>query len=271
MSFTRIFSTLQTEIHTVAKHHCTVKWRDSGFPVRDPFARIYYVLKGEGEVFHHGRKFRLIPGFLYLIPGFCPFRYRCDGIMDQYYVHMTVKAFGGIDAPTYFEWSHESPITEPEKIKEIWRNLFLCWEKQNPRNSLVADGLARQLLAEFVPEAPGEFEEEKLRMLNRFVPVMNYVENHISEKVTLHLLASLVSLQPNYFSNLFMECFGVPPMKYLQQMRIQRAQARLLKRDAKLAQIAEETGFCDVFHFSKTFRKTTGMSPSEFLKTAMNR
>lgn len=57
MSFTGIFSTLQTEIHTVGKFHCTSAWRDRGNPVRDTFARIYYILDGEGEVLHHKRIF----------------------------------------------------------------------------------------------------------------------------------------------------------------------------------------------------------------------
>jgi AraC-like DNA-binding protein len=66
------------------------------------------------------------------------------------------------------------------------------------------------------------------------------------------------------FRKKFSAAMGVPPAHYRLARRIDRAAARLRVDDSPLKQIAVELGFCDEFHFSKLFKRRTGLSPSAY-------
>lgn len=52
------------------------------------------------------------------------------------------------------------------------------------------------------------------------------------------------------------------PYRWQLDARIRRAQAQLIDTHASLDQVAEATGFADVVHFGRTFRKLTGATPA---------
>ncbi len=66
------------------------------------------------------------------------------------------------------------------------------------------------------------------------------------------------------FRKKFSAAMGVPPAHYRLARRIDRAAARLRADDSPLKAIAAELGFCDEFHFSKLFKRRTGLSPSAY-------
>ncbi len=68
-----------------------------------------------------------------------------------------------------------------------------------------------------------------------------------------------------YFRRLFMEYSGMSPMDFRQHYRIEKAKQLLMSDEGlSITEIAEELGFADVYHFSKTFKKYSGMAPSKF-------
>jgi YesN/AraC family two-component response regulator len=98
------------------------------------------------------------------------------------------------------------------------------------------------------------------------MPALDYMEKNYNHRITLETLATTMNLQPTYFSNLFKKSFKVPPMTFLNRKRIEKAQGILLSESGNVTEAAEASGFSDVFYFSKTFRKITGVSPSEYKK-----
>jgi AraC-like DNA-binding protein len=98
-------------------------------------------------------------------------------------------------------------------------------------------------------------------------PVIEYVEEHMAERVRLADLARVAHLQPTYFSNLFSRLMGVAPMQFLVRRRIARAQAELWRGSRSIKQIAAGLGFVDEFHFSKTFKRLVGVAPSVYRKS----
>jgi AraC-like DNA-binding protein len=77
-------------------------------------------------------------------------------------------------------------------------------------------------------------------------------------------VARRVGLSYESFRKRFAEKVGVSPGQYQKRRRIERACAAIYQDNRSLKELADELGFCDVFHFSKTFRQVTGEAPSDF-------
>jgi AraC-like DNA-binding protein len=78
--------------------------------------------------------------------------------------------------------------------------------------------------------------------------------------VTLRALGHLVGLRPNYLLNVFTRHVGLPPHLYWMGRRITVAK-RLLARGQPIADVSYALGFHDQAHFTRTFKKFTGVTP----------
>jgi AraC-like DNA-binding protein len=80
---------------------------------------------------------------------------------------------------------------------------------------------------------------------------------------SLTSLAAEAGMSPFYFARVFSELVGEPPHRYLLRFRLRRA-ATLLRMGALVTEAALKSGFPDVNHFSKTFRRRYGVPPSRY-------
>lgn len=78
--------------------------------------------------------------------------------------------------------------------------------------------------------------------------------------------AERVGLSYENFRKLFAQRVGESPAKFQKRRRIEHACAAIYQETATFKELAEELGFCDVYHFSKVFRQVMGESPSAFRK-----
>jgi AraC family transcriptional regulator len=80
----------------------------------------------------------------------------------------------------------------------------------------------------------------------------------------LRVLSALVHLSPFHFARLFKRSTGVPPHVFLVRRRIDEARALLATQTAPVAVIARSVGFRTPSHFTTTFRRFTGMTPTAY-------
>lgn len=92
----------------------------------------------------------------------------------------------------------------------------------------------------------------------------DYIEAHLHEQLTLEGLAKTVHFNKTYFVQRFKSLWGVPPMKYVSNLRCQKAKHLLLDTELSVSDIAAMTGFQSPHYFSAVFRKYSGQSPNEF-------
>jgi two-component system response regulator YesN len=81
---------------------------------------------------------------------------------------------------------------------------------------------------------------------------------------TLDELASLSGISRTYFSYLFKEVMGTKLQRYLAEARLNKARDLLSHIDLKIKEIAFEAGFSDPNYFCRTFKKKTGLSPTNW-------
>jgi AraC-like DNA-binding protein len=94
--------------------------------------------------------------------------------------------------------------------------------------------------------------------------VAEFIEEHLTEVVRVTTLAALVDLSPYHFVRVFRQSFGVPPHRYHIGRRIERAKTLLAEPGSSVTDIARALGFAETSTFSATFRRTAGISPSQY-------
>ena len=78
------------------------------------------------------------------------------------------------------------------------------------------------------------------------------------------MLAREAGVSAFHFARLFKQSTGNSPHQYLLQRRLDRAKTMLRQAQMSLAEISASTGFADQSHFTKVFRRFTGVTPSEY-------
>lgn len=94
--------------------------------------------------------------------------------------------------------------------------------------------------------------------------LINYINDYLNRDLHIAELANLVQISPYYFSRLFKESIGVTPHNYVTKCRIEKAKQLLKRQDLSIAYIAQQVGFNDQSHFSKTFCKIVGVTPKKY-------
>lgn len=93
---------------------------------------------------------------------------------------------------------------------------------------------------------------------------LEYIREHYNEELSLERVASVVYLNPAYFSQLFKLKTGQGYKDYVISLRLEQAKKLLLNPKLRLAEIAERIGYQDMRHFTQVFRRRFGVTPTEF-------
>lgn len=96
--------------------------------------------------------------------------------------------------------------------------------------------------------------------------LMRYVDKHFQERVTLDDLARFSGYNPAYISQLFKSEAGINFSEYLMRVRLAKATTILSAGGARVADVALAAGFPDVKSFGLAFKRTFGVTPTEYRK-----
>jgi AraC family transcriptional regulator len=94
--------------------------------------------------------------------------------------------------------------------------------------------------------------------------VIDYIEAHLAEALTIDDLANSIGLSAFHFSRVFKRSTGVSPYQFVQERRLYRARQLLQHGSMEIAEIAKCCGFADQAHFTHAFGKRMGISPARF-------
>ncbi len=155
---------------------------------------------------------------------------------------------------------------------ELLGNLLDCtlepgFRQQGVNNVLalwLALFLNELLRAERVPQ-PGRGRGGGGTQAEIFVErVHQFLVGHMKENFTLGELARHLRMSESYLRSLFRRHFGVSIGHYVRESRLAKAAGLIHNSDLNFSQIAEECGFDSVYSFSRAFKRTNGISPSEY-------
>jgi AraC family transcriptional regulator, arabinose operon regulatory protein len=155
-----------------------------------------------------------------------------------------------------------------EKIRDINGELALLAKEKDPslhhvfRRKMLAFQLL-YLITEKATLAAGTFEN--LKNIERIAPALTYLKENFNRNIEPTTLAATVGLSPSRFHAVFQNAIGQSPGRHLQKLRLQHA-GQILHGPGTVGEIAQASGYHDLFHFSRLFKKHYGMSPSAYRK-----
>lgn len=94
--------------------------------------------------------------------------------------------------------------------------------------------------------------------------VIEYINDHLTEDVTLSDLAAVAGMNPHHFSRAFKQSVGCPPHRYLITCRVERAKQLLADDGLSLAEVGFSVGFQNQSHFTTLFHRLTGVTPKTY-------
>lgn len=93
---------------------------------------------------------------------------------------------------------------------------------------------------------------------------LQYIRGHFQDTLSLEKVASIVYLNPIYFSQLFKQKTGIGYKDYVTQLRMERAKELLANRGLRVTDVARLVGYDDLRHFTQVFRKNYHCTPTEY-------
>ena len=152
-------------------------------------------------------------------------------------------------------------LKQSEKIKSLFKKIFAVWVAKDDGYYFECVSIIYKIFAElqktnYIPE-------------NQFLaikPAIDYIENHfLDNKITSADITSCCDISYPYIKKLFVKKFGLSPVRYSIQLKINYACDLLKSGLYTISQIAEICGYKDVYFFSRQFKEYIGISPTDFI------
>lgn len=246
--------------HHGSKIALTRDWHDKN--VVCPNSKIYYVLDGEVCVETERERYVAKKGDAILIPAGIKHSYHLTelGYAEKYWFHFDLK-IGQISYFDTLSFDYVKHLGIDESVINLFKSVVSA-KDGTPARRITRLSSIYSIMAICLEDA--SFLESRANVIDETDAVIDYIRENYREKFTLDALAAKAKLSPNYFAKKFKERLGQPPLKYVNNLKIERAKFLLEHTDNAIGEIMDEVGFLDSAHFSKIFKLTTGYSPTKF-------
>ncbi|MDQ1912556.1 response regulator [Paenibacillus sp. GD4] len=144
--------------------------------------------------------------------------------------------------------------------------LKLSMSVKDLRDTLQKIRLELEKTAPTVKESEAASAKDKIKHpeVNK---IIQYIEEHYQEEITVKQLSQQVMMGENYVSTLFKKKTGKTIIHYLHELRVKKAIEYLLHTDMTVSEIGIKVGFFNDNYFIKIFKRMTGSTPNQYRKS----
>lgn len=144
-----------------------------------------------------------------------------------------------------------------------------CFQKARRYRVQKAPGYDARIKAELYTILYNMQSEHNLPYANSklLAPALEYIHSHYyKENISVESLAKMCGISTVHLRNTFLKRFGVPPVKYVNELKLSRAKELLLSRFYSASQACFLSGYNDESYFNREFKKRFGTTPGQFMK-----
>ena len=170
-------------------------------------------------------------------------------------------------------FSEISPVVHISHLEQLYvKNRFLIMRKEFIEKKEGYEAILKSIAIELVRIFLRNLSNQTLvksKMTRCWATVEKAIthinEYYYDEELDNHKISKASEVTPNYLSQVFKKQLGISMHSYINHIRIEKSKVLLLQTNKKLTEIASVVGFSSIYVFSKVFKKTVGITPSEFV------
>lgn len=226
-----------------------------------PRNELIYKLSGEVITHFGGKVYHIKPGMVYVIP-------KSDNA--DYYIERTDP---GDCIDIFFDTDLQLgenlllfDFEKNNKMQGLFQKIYQLWITKSSGYYLKCMSVTYEILYEMMLKSEQYAPKSKYKMIEQGI---EYLHHHLYTDIDYQIPSELCGISYTYFKKLFIEKFGVPPVKYVNNMRLERSRELLLTNKYSIGEIAKMCGFENVYYFSKKFKEEYQLSPAAYKKDAV--
>ncbi len=248
--------------------------------------RIFYILSGTGKIIVENEQFSLSAGSIILFQSGTEYCWQPDerGIKyvainfdyTQNFVDLK-ESFHPLHAKNFSDemilerinFSNAKALNKPIylKGKKSLENRFRLIATEFYMDSNYSNELVSSELKSLIINIVRELAEVQSGNENNLVrKIVEYIQNNFNKQISNEVIAGQFGFHPTYLNRVFKQQTGESMHSFVKEYRISIAADLLKVSNLSVDEITEQTGFNDVPHFIKTFKKRFGTTPAKFRK-----
>jgi AraC-like DNA-binding protein len=209
------------------------------------------IVAGEVETRMDGRTTVARPGMIKFHPRRLAHAERALGGMP---VELLCLSWRGADGVDTSGWPHLA-ADRTGRIRQLMEWMIELSPPHDDASTVTRDALLQAVGFAFAGAGRGPLDELVLA-------IRAWVRERLAKPIYLDDLAGVAGMSRFHFNRVFGKAAGMPPMRFVREMRVDAARSLLLNTALPLRSIAPKVGFADEFQLSRVFRQVTGQSPA---------
>ena len=259
------------------------EWPNSEEPAYHDFFECELFVQGAGSLFINSKEYHIKPGLFYILEPSSHHMYRAtqDIELELYNLKFSsdlissdvrelLSSQKSPHACLFDEDFFERMRSKINEIIRITEGKYVPSSDYHLKNRFVK-GMVDEVVLTYLAHTTTnhiESETQNVTLSKRFQNLIQWINEHYSESITAHEAAEVIGLSSKYFSRYFKQHANMSFNEYVYRTRISRAMDMLNNTNLSIKEICYETGFSSSAHFTKTFVKYVGITPTAYRNKA---
>jgi AraC-like DNA-binding protein len=250
-------------------YHCSAEWK----LVKRTLPNSYWslIIAGEGELMLKSRKLQVKTGQLLLFPArmehaLTPLAGSCMSMIN---IHFQARIYNLIDICSLLGLSGIF-ADETGSFTELSRKCAKLYALKPPGWKSYFEALIRVQLFDLILNSVKKLDSvtPELKKLSRIYPALELVENRFTDyELAAKDLAEKLNISQVYSRKLFNDLFGISPIRFIHNRRIEYACTLLRETELPIKTIAAQSGFNDLAFFYRIFARSMNLTPAKYRQT----
>ncbi len=238
-----------------------------------PVRMFLYTKHGEGVLKYQSNTYQLQEGTLLYFNCAFPDSFRVEAVEGEWEYDVffaSGTAFDFYESSVSFTGAVLLPLTNYSPIRGDIDRLLSQDKSALLRNKLIDANIITDIMTRLWLEA-FDMEQTEQKIPRYLQDMKQTFDMFFAKAFSLDDLESRYRLSKYKICRDFSNCYGMPPLKYLNHRRIEVSKTLLLTTDMKIHEIAAQVGYENTNHFITLFKKETDMTPLAYRETSYNR